>query len=56
MLSILFFFNGTNGINPSGKLVEGKDGSLFGTTEYGGVSYGEHDNGAGTVFRIKITD
>lgn len=55
VLSILFSFNGTNGINPSGKLVEGKDGSLFGTTEYGGVSYGEHDNGAGTVFRIKIT-
>jgi len=53
-LKLLFSFNGRNGINPRCVLAEGKDGSLYGTTEYGGVSYGEHDNGAGTIFRIKM--
>ena len=55
-LTTLFRFNGTNGVNPRGMLVLGKDGSLFGTTEYGGKTFGEHDNGAGTIFCIKVTD
>src|SRR5207302_2058398 len=31
-------FNGTNGINPMGGLVEGSDGNFYGTTWYGGSS------------------
>jgi uncharacterized repeat protein (TIGR03803 family) len=42
----LFLFNGTNGSNPAASLIEGRDGGLYGTTQFGGVS----DNG--TIFRI----
>ena len=41
-------FTGTDGANPYAPLVQGTDGSLFGTTAYGG------DEAAGTVF--KLTD
>src|SRR5215468_3492391 len=37
-LTALFSFNGTNGINPTA-LIEGRDGNLYGTTQYGGVGY-----------------
>ena len=39
-------FDGTNGSYPTGSLVQGLDGSFYGTTLFGGA-YGE-----GTVFRI----
>jgi uncharacterized repeat protein (TIGR03803 family) len=42
----LFSFNGTNGNDPSGALVQATNGSLYGTTEQGGA------NGDGTVFKI----
>jgi uncharacterized protein (TIGR03437 family) len=42
----LVTFNGTNGRSPSGTLVQGTDGNLYGTTHQGGV------NNSGTVFKI----
>ncbi len=43
----LFSFNGTNGRSPQAALVQGTDGSLYGTTTFGGANA---DNG--TVFKI----
>jgi uncharacterized repeat protein (TIGR03803 family) len=45
-LTSLVSFNGTNGINPRGGLVQAWDGSFYGTTWYGGIS------NAGTIFRV----
>ena len=45
-LTTLESFSGLNGNNPYGGLVEGSDGSLYGTTIDGGLY------GGGTVFRI----
>lgn len=42
----LFSFTGTNGYSPAGRLLEAKDGNLYGTTVFGG----DHD--FGTVFKI----
>lgn len=42
------FTGGTDGKNPYAGLVQGVDGSLYGTTQYGGAY------GAGTVFRITV--
>jgi uncharacterized repeat protein (TIGR03803 family) len=48
-LTSLYSFSGTNdGANPGGGLVQGSDGSFYGTTQYGGT------NNAGTVFRLTI--
>jgi uncharacterized repeat protein (TIGR03803 family) len=44
--SNLVTFNGTNGANPSAGLVQGTDGSFYGTTYDGGA------NGDGTVFKM----
>jgi uncharacterized repeat protein (TIGR03803 family) len=46
MLTTLHSFDGTDGKFPYADLVEAVDGSLYGTTNYGGVS------DAGTVFKI----
>jgi uncharacterized repeat protein (TIGR03803 family) len=47
-LTSLYSFSGTNdGSSPNG-LVQGSDGSFYGTTRYGGT------NNAGTVFRLTI--
>ncbi len=49
-LTTLTSFNGANGANPYlMSLVQGRDGSLYGTTYSGGV------NNAGTVFKITVT-
>src|ERR1035441_1873745 len=46
-LTTLYSFTGGNdGGNPAVGLVQGSDGSFYGTTEYGGT------NNAGTVFKI----
>ena len=45
-ITTLASFNGTNGANPYGGLVEDSSGNLFGTTDYGGAS------GDGTVFEV----
>jgi len=51
--SSLASFNGTNGANPAGALVEGIDGSLFGTASGGGIGFsGSPYSGNGTVFKV----
>lgn len=47
-------FDGSNGADPEGGLVEGADGVLFGTTLTGGTTPGG-ETAAGTVFRISAT-
>ena len=44
----LFSFDGTNGVNPFAALVQGSDGSLYGTTDSGGA------NGGGVVFKMTM--
>ena len=54
VLTTLHYFNqDTDGSSPEGALLEGTDGSLYGTTYYGGV-FNEYpcDSGCGTIFRI----
>jgi uncharacterized repeat protein (TIGR03803 family) len=48
-LTTLHSFDGTDGVNPYGALVQATDGDLYGTTQGGGV------NGLGTVFKITPT-
>ena len=45
-LTTLVSFNGANGCYPAAALVQGSDGSFYGTTERGGAS------GIGTVFQL----
>ncbi len=45
------FTGGSDGCKPSGRLVQGSDGSFYGTTEFGGNTNSD-PNGCGTVFRI----
>jgi uncharacterized repeat protein (TIGR03803 family) len=45
-LTTLWQFNGTNGMEPSGALVQGTDGNFYGTTYTGAT------NNCGTVFKI----
>ncbi len=49
-LTTLHKFNGADGWGPYGGLVQGTDGSFYGTTGYGGAY-----NPAGTVFKITAT-
>uniref|UniRef100_B8HUV1 Gloeo_Verruco repeat protein n=1 Tax=Cyanothece sp. (strain PCC 7425 / ATCC 29141) TaxID=395961 RepID=B8HUV1_CYAP4 len=48
-LTTLFSFSGRNGSTPVSPLVQGQDGSLYGTTAYGGI------NDQGTIFRLAPT-
>ena len=52
--SILYAFTGINGdgANPSSNLLLAKDGTLYGTTQYGGISCAINSDGCGTVFKI----
>lgn len=45
----LLNFSGSNGSNPSGSLVQGKDGNLYGTTTAGGVY------GGGSIFQATLS-
>lgn len=50
-----FNFAGGDGVNPQGGLVEGRDGSLYGTTPNGGIGGCQGASGqpgCGTVFRV----
>ena len=47
VLTSLYSFGGNDGANPEAALVQGSDGSFYGTTSGGG-------GGAGTVFRLTI--
>ena len=54
-LTTLVSFNGTNGSDPEGGLVQGSDGNLYGTTFSGGenTNHGPYINvGYGTVFKL----
>jgi len=51
-ITILYYFNGnengaTDGLNPAAGLIEGKDGNLYGTTQFGGL-----DGAGGTIFKM----
>ena len=49
----LFSFNGTNGANPFGGLIQGANGLLYGTTSYGGGDFNNTpSSGDGTIFQI----
>jgi uncharacterized repeat protein (TIGR03803 family) len=50
VFSSLLSFRGTNGGSPQAALVQGVDGSLYGTTAFGGANA---DNG--TIFRITLS-
>ncbi|MGP8235749.1 MAG: choice-of-anchor tandem repeat GloVer-containing protein, partial [Limisphaerales bacterium] len=58
LTSLYSFTDGADGGNPAAGLVQGRDAIFYGTTEYGGSSYdtnssyGNSDNGFGTIFRI----
>jgi uncharacterized repeat protein (TIGR03803 family) len=52
-LTALYSFTGTaDGANPSAALVQGSDGSFYGTTQYGGAHTNQWGTGYGTVFKI----
>jgi uncharacterized repeat protein (TIGR03803 family) len=51
-LTTLHSFNGTDGFQPSGALIQASDGNLYGTTSWGGA-YGLSYNG--TIFKITPT-
>jgi uncharacterized repeat protein (TIGR03803 family) len=54
VLMPLYSFTGnTDGDRPSARVVFGPDGSLYGTTGYGGVGTCYDQQGCGTVFRLR---
>ena len=48
-LTLLHTFNGSDGANPFGPLVQGTDYCFYGITQFGGSS------DAGTIFRVSST-
>ncbi|HTZ98378.1 MAG TPA: choice-of-anchor tandem repeat GloVer-containing protein [Terriglobales bacterium] len=53
-LTTLANFDGANGANPFANLVQGLDGNLYGTAEFGGANC-TPEQGCGTVFSITPT-
>jgi uncharacterized repeat protein (TIGR03803 family) len=54
-LTTLVWFNGTNGANPQGALIQARDGSFYGTAEFGRTGYnGASGSGDGFVFRLTL--
>jgi uncharacterized repeat protein (TIGR03803 family) len=52
-LTTLFTFSGTNGEDPSARLIFGPDGKLYGTASFGGsLDNSPFGTGSGTVFSI----
>jgi uncharacterized repeat protein (TIGR03803 family) len=47
-VTTIYKFDNTHGASPYGALVQGRDGYLYGTTEYGGAA----TNAAGVVFKL----
>jgi uncharacterized repeat protein (TIGR03803 family) len=53
VLTSIFSFNGTNGNDIESAMTLASDGTLWGTTRYGGATYdGTYGSGFGTVFQI----
>lgn len=53
VVSLIHVFDGfQGGSRPAAGLIQGADGSLYGTTEYGGSSFDR--SGLGTVFRVTL--
>lgn len=46
------FTGGADGSNPDGAMVEGTDGSYYGTTHNGGSGVTSDDSGNGTIFKV----
>jgi uncharacterized repeat protein (TIGR03803 family) len=52
VLTTLHYFGGPDGMSPSGALVQGSDGNLYGTTSGGGPVNSSCSSGCGTIFKI----
>jgi uncharacterized repeat protein (TIGR03803 family) len=54
LLTTLYSFSNSldEGFNPAAGLVQGRDGSFYGTTEYGGEYFGRYGETFGTVFKL----
>jgi uncharacterized repeat protein (TIGR03803 family) len=52
VLTTLHYFAGPDGLSPSGALIEGTDGNLYGTASGGGPANSSCHFGCGTIFQI----
>ena len=52
VLTTLHYFAGPDGLSPSGALIQGSDGNLYGTTSSGGPANSSCRLGCGTIFQI----
>lgn len=54
-LTTLVNFDGSNGNNPIGGVIQGRDGNFYGTTVDGGANFACSELGCGTVFHMTPT-